>query len=353
MSQGVGYTNQFWCRNNLSELKKWYNEKRDKGFFLTSVAYNGNKWTFVVSKTDKISTQGWFWAKNNADLESQIKKTVWDRSLLIHAIEYSNGKYLVFYGDYLQNKNRGQGYQVDPSNVSESINKSWNDSYYVAYIGGGYQSQLPDVDNRKYGQRTGDMWFVNEGGQQAYFKFSFYEGKYLAESSTQGMGTPNWLPRYVMRDETADSYLFYDAQFYYKRPTHDIVVISSTPKLIVSKNWDKITIKNNVIGDVILTKEVSKDVYDMIMVNKREEYGHLDKYDPIPSQDDDYSDNNINNNNNSTCPDCYGKGYRPQAYDYAAGSSFAPYHNHYGNECFICERKDDHYHYRCTTCKKW
>lgn len=54
----------------------------------------------------------------------------------------------------------------------------------------------------------------------------------------------------------------------------------------------------------------------------------------------------------SVCPDCGGKGYRPEAYQYAAQSSFAPYHNSGGNECPICGSHTDHYHYRCTTCKR-
>ncbi|MBE6189786.1 MAG: hypothetical protein E7145_02455 [Rikenellaceae bacterium] len=54
----------------------------------------------------------------------------------------------------------------------------------------------------------------------------------------------------------------------------------------------------------------------------------------------------------SVCPDCGGKGYRPEAYQYAAQSSLAPYHNSGGNECPICGTHTDHYHYRCTTCKQ-
>lgn len=53
-----------------------------------------------------------------------------------------------------------------------------------------------------------------------------------------------------------------------------------------------------------------------------------------------------------TCPDCGGKGYRPQRYEYAAGSSIAAYHNTGGSCCYICGQYSDHYHYRCTTCKR-
>ena len=52
------------------------------------------------------------------------------------------------------------------------------------------------------------------------------------------------------------------------------------------------------------------------------------------------------------CPDCGGKGYRPESYQYAAQSDMAPYHNSGGDECPICGSHTDHYHYRCTTCKR-
>ena len=54
----------------------------------------------------------------------------------------------------------------------------------------------------------------------------------------------------------------------------------------------------------------------------------------------------------SMCPDCGGKGYRPQSYTYAAGSSFYPFHNSTGSTCYICGQQTNHYHYRCTTCKR-
>lgn len=53
-----------------------------------------------------------------------------------------------------------------------------------------------------------------------------------------------------------------------------------------------------------------------------------------------------------TCPKCGGKGYRPESYTYAAGSSMAPYHNAGGTNCSICNKATDHYHYRCTECKR-
>ena len=52
------------------------------------------------------------------------------------------------------------------------------------------------------------------------------------------------------------------------------------------------------------------------------------------------------------CPKCGGKGYLPEAYEYAAGSRYAPYHNSGGTQCPICGKSTDHYHYRCLECKR-
>lgn len=51
------------------------------------------------------------------------------------------------------------------------------------------------------------------------------------------------------------------------------------------------------------------------------------------------------------CPDCGGKGYRPQAYTYSASAN--SYMNIAGNTCSICGGVTEHYHYRCTTCKRF
>lgn len=63
-----------------------------------------------------------------------------------------------------------------------------------------------------------------------------------------------------------------------------------------------------------------------------------------------YSDETSSSSTSGVCPDCGGKGYRPQAYEYAATNN--AYHNFEDNTCPICFLKYDHYHYRCTTCKR-
>lgn len=138
MSQGSGYTTQYWCRDSWNELVEWYNGKRQEGCYITNMAYNGNMWTLVVSKTDKISSQGYLWANSFEELKSKIKAEIWGNSYNIHAIGYGGGQYLVAYGKYSSNNGRGQNYVVNPSDVSDYIDKRWADSHEIAYIGGGY-----------------------------------------------------------------------------------------------------------------------------------------------------------------------------------------------------------------------
>ena len=138
MSQDSGYTTQYWCRDNWSELKEWYDEKREEGCYITDMAYNGNMWTLVASKTDKIKSQGYLWANSYEDLKSKIKTKIWGNSYNIHAIGYGGGQYLVVYGKYSSNNERGQNYVVNPSDVSDYIDKRWADSHEIAYIGGWY-----------------------------------------------------------------------------------------------------------------------------------------------------------------------------------------------------------------------
>ena len=68
--------------------------------------------------------------------------------------------------------------------------------------------------------------------------------------------------------------------------------------------------------------------------------------------DDSSSSSSSSSSRTGTCPKCGGKGYRPESYTYAAGSSMVPYHNSSGTSCSICGKATDHYHYRCTECKR-
>ena len=158
MSQGSGYKGQYWRRDNWSELDKWYHEKRNEGYYKTSMAYNGSMWTLVVSQTDKISSQGYFWANSNDELNSKIKTEIWNRSYNIHAIGSNGSVYLVAYGNYSRNNVRGQNYNVNPLDVSGYIDKRWAENHQIAYIGGGYNgSNYVNNNDVRYNVNTSGL----------------------------------------------------------------------------------------------------------------------------------------------------------------------------------------------------
>lgn len=301
MSKGSGFSTQSYWRNSWEKLRPWIKEKRNEGYMITSVAYDGSYWTVVLSKGSPYSAQGYLWADSYDELVSKVKKEIWDKSDRIHLMEYGEGYYLVVYGNYSQNNGRGQYFHVNPSDVSEYIDKKWKESYNIAQIGGGYASQSSDTRNvnTNYGKRTGQMYYTNERSQLADFNFYYNNGEYLIQTSLTEMAY-GYFPRYVLRQETADSYIFYKCKVH----INSLEVQEYMPKLIVSKDWSKIVVESTMVGKMVLTKEISKSEYDKIKQAKNNLlYGG--GYMPSP--------NNNNNNNDN------GSSYRDKPCQYCGG----------------------------------
>lgn len=73
----------------------------------------------------------------------------------------------------------------------------------------------------------------------------------------------------------------------------------------------------------------------------------LDTYTYDTSDGEDY------NNDNAICPECNDKGFSPKKYLYAGGSYMPVYHNFSGIKCFICNELTEHYHYKCSNCRRY
>ena len=80
--------------------------------------------------------------------------------------------------------------------------------------------------------------------------------------------------------------------------------------------------------------------------------GEAEAYQAAKREENGSSNSSLSSSKSGICPKCGGKGYTPEAYTYAAGSMMAPYHNPGGTTCPICSQTADHYHYRCTECKR-
>lgn len=147
MSQGAGYMEQTYNRDTPDNLTGWIKENWNKGFYITDIAYDGAKWAMVMSKHPKYTDQGLLSATDYSNLQSKIKTDVWDKGYRVQSIESGDDEYLIIYCKYRDYNGRSQQYQVDPSNVNDFIQKIWNQSQNIAYIGGGYPAQTGTPNN--------------------------------------------------------------------------------------------------------------------------------------------------------------------------------------------------------------
>lgn len=344
MSKGSGYTAQTWNRNTWSEIVKWSEKNRNEGFFITDMAYDGSCWTVVMSKDSQYLSQDYLMASSYDDLVSKINKEIWDKSYRIQLLEYGGGSYLVVYGNYSKDNGRGQSFSVNSSNIGDFIDKKWAASQNIAYVGGGYSNMVAHNGNvasnqRNLGKRTGRFYYINESHQQASLNFYWNNGNYLVESSTLGMGY-GWIPRYVLKEETSNEYIFKQAKVYLNG---NVEVMDYQPTMIISKGWDRIILHKSVMGkDLILTKEVSKDEYDKISQAKSNFYNSFGG-----GHQHHQHNNNGNNDNGASyvdgpCKYCGGGGGCSSCN--GTGLKYNPYSGHYetcpscrGNkQCFNC-----------------
>ncbi len=329
MSKGIGYTDQSWSRNSWSEQKKWYNEKRDEGYFITSMTYDGTYWTLVVSKGSPYSSQGYLWASSYDDLKSKIKKDVWDRSYNVHSIAYGDGEYFVVYGKYSQNNGRGQNYNVNPADITDYINKRWDEKQDIAHIGGGYYEEPAHNHNHNNNNMT-----YNNG-----------LGTVTSHRNADGSLSSVHTMKCVLCGGTGVCGVCFGRGGNYNSYTNLYYPCNSCFGSTRCKYC-------NGTGTQTMTTHVNPDGSGYGVGA-----GGVVTTGPGGNITSGGGSNNGSNSrrkssSNGVCPDCNGKGYRPQAYKYAASSSFAPYHNSGGSQCYICGEYTDHYHYRCTTCKR-
>lgn len=317
MSQGIDYKRQTYWKNNWNNLRDWIKKNWDNEYYITDIAYDGSHWSIVMSQTKKFTSQGYLWCDNYNSLKKNIKENIWDKGYNIHFIESTGEKYLVVYGNYRNNNNRIQSYSIIDSDISSYISKKWNESYNISYIGGTYFNR--SVNNPNYGKRTGQLYFRNDKYQLADLNFYFNNGNYLAGSSYLGMAGYGFIPRYVLQEETSDWYIFYKCKLYLNGK---IEPLNYSPKMKVSKDWNKIIMENILGEDLILTKEISKEEYDKIGKSKM---GLINNY---------TNGGQINNNNNNNyydspsivdgpckycgggggCSSCNGKGIKYNSY---------------------------------------
>ena len=266
MSKGHDYRMQCYRRDELSEIKNWIKYNWDRGYFITNATYDGVLWTVVMSQTRDFVSQGYFIADDYDSMVSEIREDVWGNDLCIHLIESDGDDYLVVYGGH-SNCDNSQNYSVNNSDISKYINKRWDNSYHILYLGGGSSNQ----DTKSHpcsgstGMRTGNFYYRNDRYQTGDFKFYYQDGKYMAESGLTGMAHKHAV-RYILHKETNDAYIFHQCILYdngrIETPLH-------TPQMVVSKDWSQIFMEKTIHGNaVILTEEITQSEYDKINQSK-------------------------------------------------------------------------------------
>lgn len=178
----------------------------------------------------------------------------------------------------------------------------------VEFTGTMSSQQTPSTPQNNQGKRTGKFYYVSDRNQQTSFNFYYNNGVYFAESSNLGMAYGYFL-KYVLQEETSSSYIFYQAKVYYDNSYEPM---SYMPKMIVSKNWDRIVCqKANLIdgSDIVYTKEITKAEYDNISKAKSNFINYMEGGGAV-SGGSSSSDSNSNSNSSSgsICPSCKGSG---------------------------------------------
>ena len=268
MSKGHDYTAQSYCRDNLSNIKIWIKRNWDRGMYITNATFDGTLWTVVMSRTENFASQGYFFADNYDNMAAEIREDVWGKDLCVQLIESDGDDYLVVYGRYIDG-DRAQNYSVNNSDVSKYIRKRWDNSYHISYLGGGSSGQRsqtsPCYDTTYYGKRTGQLYYRNDNYQVGDFNFYFLNDKYMVETSLSGVAHRH-AQRYVLHEETDDSYIFRQCILH---NNGRIEVMNYMPRMIVSKDWEQISIEKTILGNgIIMTTEISESEFDKINQTK-------------------------------------------------------------------------------------
>lgn len=334
MSKYKPYTAQAYKQGTLTELSKWYDENRSKGYFVTQATYSDDGWLWVTTKGTDIETQGYRWAKDN-NIGSVIKG-IWDEGYCIHMVEYGGGQYFIPFGKYKAG-DRAQSYKTSSEGMSDWISQNWEKGNNLQYIGGGNPTSASSSATTS--TTTSTTTTTQSGKPQSW------------RQDLPGGGYTNYT-------RNADgSYQVITVQPCIWCKGRKICSICNGMGGVYGRAYGGMwyTCKScagtkvcqNCRGQGQTT--MVSTVRDGISIGY-DQNGRM--YTGGGGTTGSGSGSGRSSRSSGTCPDCGGKGYRRQAYTYAAGSSMAPYHNTGGSTCYICNAVTDHYHYRCTTCKR-
>lgn len=319
VSQGTGYTDQIWKWDSFDNVKSFITKYWNLDYNITQAEYVNNKWLVVMSKNTQYISQSWSKCPSVSNTKECISQ-YWNDGKNIQLLEYGGGSYLIIASKLKSGKALSQSYSINQTGISDFISKNWDEGRSVDYIGGGESTKTES----KVHQNKGKTVVFD-----ATIPFMNGTTRYILYSDGSGYSENN-IPC---------SFHCYKGKCTICNGTGIAIhPFLGTTTLCTVCNMGKCKYCNN--GIIIKTKHWAP--------------GEAQAYNAAVRQlkNAGYNVPERNSTNTGVCPDCNGKGYRAQAYTYAAESSFAPYHNYSGNKCSICSSYSDHYHYRCTTCKR-
>ena len=334
VSKGTGYTAQTWKWDTWDNVKDFIGIYWDRGYHITQAEYINGKWLVMMHANTPYSYQGWAMRSSYDDAKEKISQ-IWKEKRRLQFIEYGGGSYFFVYSTLKSGKVPAQSYSTKESDIKEYISEKWGEGLSITYVGGGYQSQ----------STTDSGYTIEKSKEKSYNKNS--NGKTVVMDAT--IPFMNGTTRYILYSDGSG----YSENNFPCTNLHCVkghctmcngTGIAIHPMLGTSMpcticNYGKCRYCNGQ-GRITNSKHWAPGEAQAYndAVRQLKNAGH-----DVPERDSHKS---------GVCPDCNGHGYRPQAYTYAAESSFAPYHNYSGNQCPICGQYTDHYHYRCTTCKR-
>lgn len=137
MSKGTGYVDQLWRSGKWSVVKEKIKEKWNEDFYITKATCNDGEWMIIMSKGCGMSDQSWSRRASYADIKSVIKE-YWDKDYTLTLLSRGEDEiYLAVMSKFEDGSEPGQNYVSNPSNVTDYINKRWDEGHDIVYIGGG------------------------------------------------------------------------------------------------------------------------------------------------------------------------------------------------------------------------
>ena len=337
VSKGTGYTGQTWDWDTWENLDGFLHKYWKLGYSITDIEFSNGKWLLVMSANSPYKEQSCAFRQSRSEALAKVDE-YFAAGKRLQLIEYGNGKYFILASKFKNGSLPSQSCSINSSDVKAWISEQWEKGRDVTYIGGGYKTPN-NVQNNVANNHNNNY---NNNNNNA------------CKTSVMDVTVP-------FMNGTARHIFYSDGSGYseYSFPCTSFHCINGRCSMCNGTGMSVHPFLGTAIPCTICS--MGRCTYCQgqgRIINKKhwapgEAQAYAEAVRQVESQGYDVPEEKIRRKSSGVCPDCNGHGYRPEAYTHAATSSFAPYHNYSGNICPICNRVTDHYHYRCTTCKKF